>query len=229
MSERLHHLLRLSWTRTLGVFAILLLAGSAAGAGPLPAPTIDAPLAKSAGERTAVFAGGCFWGVQAVFEHVRGVKAVISGYSGGPAGQASYVAVSQGKTGHAESVSIVYDPAEISYGTLLKIFFAVAHDPTELNRQGPDTGTQYRSAIFYSDEQQRQIASAYIAELKRAKAFDAPIVTRIDPLAGFYPAEPYHQHYVARHPDNAYVVVNDLPKLSRLRSAYPSLYRDTGP
>jgi peptide-methionine (S)-S-oxide reductase len=210
---------------TIRVLAVLLLTGSTAGAGPLPAPTLDTPLAKSAGDQTAVFAGGCFWGVQAVFEHVRGVKAVTSGYSGGSADSASYGAVSQGKTGHAESVSIVYNPAEISYGTLLQVFFAVAHDPTQLNRQGPDTGSQYRSAIFYANEQQREIANAYVGELNRARAFAAPIVTRIAPLAGFYPAEPYHQHYVDRHPDNAYVVINDLPKLAQLRAAYPSLYR----
>jgi len=218
--DRLHRRLFL----LLGAIA-LLSAGCRSGAADLPDPAIDAPLAKSAGEQTAVVAGGCFWGVQAVFEHVRGVKAAVAGYSGGSAAQANYAAVSGGNTGHAESVKIVYDPATISYGKLLKIFFSVAHDPTELDRQGPDVGKQYRSAVFFADGQQRQIAAAYVSELERAKVFASPIVTHVDTLSGFYPAEDYHQHYVARHPGDLYVVVNDLPKLAQLQSKFPSLYR----
>lgn len=210
--------------------ALLLAAAPSAGAGAIPNPAVDAPLAvATAPQQSAVFAGGCFWGVQAVFEHVRGVKDAIAGYAGGPAAQADYVSVSRGGTGHAESVRVDYDPSKISYGRLLKIFFAVAHDPTELNRQGPDVGTQYRSVIFVADDQQRRIASAYLAELQQDKAFPEPIVTRIDPLTGFYPAEYYHQHFVARHPDNPYVVINDLPKLRRLKALFPALYRSTEP
>ncbi|HEX8988026.1 MAG TPA: peptide-methionine (S)-S-oxide reductase MsrA [Rhodocyclaceae bacterium] len=179
-------------------------------------------------ERSAVFAGGCFWGVEAVFEHVRGVKAAIAGYSGGSADAASYVAVSQGDTGHAESVRVIYDPARVSYESLLEVFFAVAHDPTQLDRQGPDIGSQYRSEVFYADEQQRQAATDYVAGLARSRTFRAPIVTRIEPLRGFYPAEYYHQHYVERHPDNPYVVINDAPKLKLLRAKFPRLYRDAG-
>jgi peptide-methionine (S)-S-oxide reductase len=212
----------------LGTAALLLAVSPSAGAGPLPDPAIDAPLSKSPGQQSAVFAGGCFWGVQAVFEHVQGVTAVVSGYAGGREDQADYVSVSRGNTGHAESVRVDYDPSKISYGTLLKIFFAVAHDPTELNRQGPDVGTQYRSAIFAGDDQQRRIAAAYVAELERARTFSAPIVTRIDALAAFYPAEYYHQHYVARHPDNPYVMINDLPKLRQLKARFPALYRSSG-
>jgi peptide-methionine (S)-S-oxide reductase len=210
--------------RLLGAF-LLFACGLARAASPLPDPAVDTPLASTPGEQTAVFAGGCFWGMQAVFEHVRGVKSAVSGYSGGRADQADYTAVSRGNTGHAESVRVIYDPSQISYGKLLKVFFAVAHDPTELDRQGPDSGKQYRSDVFYADEQQRRIATAYVAELNRAKAFPAPIVTRIDPLAGFYAAESYHQHYVDHHPDSLYVVFNDLPKLKQLKLQFPSLYR----
>lgn len=217
---------RLAWI--LAAIALLLAATTAAGRRDLklPDPAIDEPLAKSPGEQVAIFSGGCFWGVQAVFEHVRGVTSAISGYSGGHADQADYVDVSRGDSGHAESVKVTFDPSRISYGTLLKIFFSVAHDPTELNRQGPDVGTQYRSEIFYADEQQRRIASAYLAELGHSGTFAAPVVTRLDPLAGFYPAEYYHQHYVARHPESLYVVINDLPKLHALKARFPSLYRD---
>ncbi len=190
----------------------------------IPNPTIDAPLASSKGEQTAVIAGGCFWGIQAVFEHVKGVISVTSGYSGGAAETAHYEMVSEGNTGHAESVRIVYDPSRISYGQLLKVFFAVAHDPTELNRQGPDTGTQYRSAIFYSSEQQQRIAQAYVDQLNKANVFPRPIATRIVGLNAFYEAENYHQDYAIHHPDDPYIVINDLPKVENLRKQYGDLY-----
>lgn len=190
-----------------------------------PDPNLDAPLAKSKGQQSAVVAGGCFWGVQAVFQHVKGVLSATSGYSGGPASAAEYEVVSSGSTGHAESVKIVYDPSQISYGQLLKVFFSVAHDPTELNRQGPDTGSQYRSVIFYTDQEQRHIAQAYIAQLDAAKIFPSPIVTQVVPLQAFYPAEAYHQNYLERHPESPYIVINDLPKLARLREQFPTLYK----
>ncbi len=178
-----------------------------------------------AGERTAVLAGGCFWGVDAVFKHVRGVSRVVSGYAGGSAATAQYETVSTGTTGHAESVQITYDPSQVSYAQLLRVFFSVAHDPTELNRQGPDTGPQYRSAIFYADAEQQRTALAYIAQLNQAKAFRAPIVTQVVPLRGFYPAEEYHQNFLARHPDHPYIVYNDLPKLRALQEQFASLYK----
>jgi peptide-methionine (S)-S-oxide reductase len=180
---------------------------------------------SSASDQDAVLAGGCFWGVDGVFKHVKGVISVTSGYSGGSASTAEYETVSTGTTGHAESVKIVYDPAKISYQQLLKVFFFVAHDPTELNRQGPDTGTQYRSIIFYTDEEQKKIAQSYIAELDKSKAFSDPIVTEVVPLKRFYPAEAYHQNFLERYPDNPYIVYNDLPKLDQLRKQFPSLYR----
>ena len=194
------------------------------GGAPLPNPKMDAALAKAKGRETAVLAGGCFWGVQGVFQHVRGVLSATSGYSGGPAGAAEYEVVSSGSTGHAESVKITYDPSQISYGQLLQVFFSVAHDPTELNHQGPDYGTQYRSVIFYADQEQKRIAEAYIAQLGAAKAFGGPIVTQVVPLKAFYPAEAYHQDYLQRHPDSPYIVINDLPKLTHLREQFPSLY-----
>ena len=177
------------------------------------------------GSQVAVLAGGCFWGVDAVFKHVKGVTSVVSGYSGGSAASAQYETVSSGTTGHAESVKITYDSAKVSYGQLLQVFFAVAHDPTELNRQGPDHGTQYRSAIFYADAGQKQVAQAYIAQLDKARVFGQPIVTQVVPLKAFYPAEGYHQNFLALHPDNPYIVINDLPKLDALRRAFPVLYR----
>src|SRR6266550_2395238 len=170
-----------------------------ASATAIPDPAVDAPLATAKGEQVAVLAGGCFWGIEAVFEHVKGVKAVKSGYSGGSAGTAQYEKVSTGETGHAESVQIIYDPSQVTYGQLLKVFFSVAHDPTELNRQGPDTGTQYRSAIFYSNDDQRRIALAYIDQLDQAKVFGSPIVTQVGALKAFYEAESYHQNYLAHH------------------------------
>ena len=191
----------------------------------IPDPVVDAPLAATKGEQTAVLAGGCFWGIEAVFEHVKGVIDVDSGYSGGTASTAHYEIVSGGRTGHAESVRIKYDPSKISYGQLLKVFFSVAHDPTLLNRQGPDTGTQYRSAIFCANEDQKRIAQAYIDQLNQAKVFDRPIVTAVTMGSTFYVAEDYHQDYVVHHPDEAYIVINDLPKVANLRKQFPNLYR----
>ena len=190
----------------------------------IPDPALNAPLAIAKGEQTAVLAGGCFWGIEAVFEHVKGVTNVTSGYSGGSAETANYELVSSGVTGHAESVRITYDPSQISYGQLLKVFFAVAHDPTELNRQGPDTGTQYRSAIFYSDDEQKRIAEAYIKQLNQAKVFKRPIATQVSGLTSYHPAEAYHQDYAARHPDDSYIVMHDRPKVANLRRQFPTLY-----
>ncbi len=190
----------------------------------LPNPVIDAPLATTKGEQTVVIAGGCFWGVQAVFEHVKGVISVSAGYSGGAADTAHYEMVSAGNTGHAESVRIKYDPSQISYGQLLKVYFAVAHDPTELNRQGPDTGTQYRSAIFYGSAEQKNIADAYIAQLNQAGVFKRTIVTQVVALKAFYEAEAYHQDYAVHHPDEPYIAINDLPKVAALRKQLPELY-----
>jgi peptide-methionine (S)-S-oxide reductase len=197
-----------------------------ASATKIPDPAVDAPLASARGEQTAVLAGGCFWGVEAVFEHVKGVSGVKSGYAGGSASTARYDQVSSGTTGHAESVQIVYDPSQISYGQLLKVFFSVAHDPTEFNRQGPDTGTQYRSAIFYSSEEQKRIALAYIEQLNKADVFGQEIVTQVAPLDSFHEAEAYHQDYLARHPNQPYIVINDLPKVENLRKELPGLYKE---
>ena len=211
--------------------AILLISTSmacniaTASATKIPDPVLDAPLASTKSEQTAVLAGGCFWGVEAVFEHVKGVTDVKSGYSGGSGATAQYGKVSTGETGHAESVRITYDPSQISYGRLLKVFFSVAHDPTELNRQGPDRGTQYRSAIFYSNEEQKSIAQAYIDQLNKAKLFGAPIVTQVTPLESFHEAESYHQDYLAHHPDEPYIVINDMPKVENLRKQLPDLYK----
>jgi peptide-methionine (S)-S-oxide reductase len=193
-------------------------------AGPLPDPAVDTPLAKQPAKATAVFAGGCFWGVEAVFENVKGVTDAVSGYSGGGLASPSYEQVSSGATGHAESVRVTYDPSRVTYGQLLKVFFAVAHDPTQLNRQGPDTGTQYRSAIFFADAEQQRVAQAYIAQLKDAKSFRRPIVTEVVPLKAFYPAEAYHQNYLVQHPEQPYIVINDLPKLAALKQELPQLY-----
>jgi peptide-methionine (S)-S-oxide reductase len=186
-------------------------------------PAVDNP--KSAGSmQTAVLAGGCFWGVQGVFEHVRGVKNVIAGYAGGEKATAQYETVSSGTTGHAESVQITFDPAVISYGQLLQIAFSVVHDPTQLNRQGPDSGTQYRSVIFYSDDSQKRIAQAYISQLEQSHAFARPIVTRVDPLKGFYPAERYHQDYLINNPTQPYIAIYDIPKIQNFRRTFPELY-----
>jgi peptide-methionine (S)-S-oxide reductase len=207
----------------------IILAGAVAchagerGAVVVPNPTVDAKLAAGP-QQSAVIAGGCFWGIQAVFQHVKGVVNATSGYSGGSAKTADYEQVSDGDTGHAESVKITYDPAQVTYGQLLRVFFSVAHDPTELNRQGPDTGSQYRSSIFYANEEQKHIAEAYIAQLESAKVFPRKIVTQIVPLKAFYPAEAYHQNYAILHPDNPYIVYNDAPKVAHLQQQLPELY-----
>jgi peptide-methionine (S)-S-oxide reductase len=190
----------------------------------LPSPAVDGAIAASKSEQTAVVAGGCFWGVQAVFQHVKGVTNATSGYSGGSSKTAEYELVSTGETGHAESVKITYDPSQITYGQLLRVFFSVAHDPTQLNRQGPDTGSQYRSVIFYNTDEQKRIAEAYIVQLEKARVFPRAIVTQIVPLKGFYPAEAYHQDYAAHHPDNPYIVYNDAPKVAHLRQEFPEIY-----
>ena len=192
----------------------------------LPDPAQDIAASKRPGQQAAVFAGGCFWGVQAVFQHLNGVLSATSGYSGGEASSARYETVSGGRSGHAEAVRVVYDPAKISYGQLLKVFFSVAHDPTQLNRQGPDRGTQYRSAIFAADAEQEKTARAYVAQLDQAKAFPARIVTQIAPLSAFYPAEDYHQDYLRLHPNQPYIVINDLPKLAALKQRFPTFYKD---
>jgi peptide-methionine (S)-S-oxide reductase len=192
---------------------------------PFPAPAVDAALASTSSKQTAVFAGGCFWGVQAVFEHLKGVSSATSGYAGGYVKSPSYESVSLGVTGHAETASIAYDPSQLTYGQLLMVFFSVAHDPTQWNRQGPDTGSQYRSAIFYTNAEQKRIAQAYIAQLDAAKVYSRPIVTKVEPFRGFYPAESYHQEYLKNNPDNPYIVYNDLPKLENLKKDFPALYR----
>jgi peptide-methionine (S)-S-oxide reductase len=186
-------------------------------------PIVNIPAPKTPGLQTAVFAGGCFWGVEGVFEHLKGVSKVVSGYAGGSKNTANYEAVSAGSTDHAESVQITYDPQKISYGQLLKVFFVIAHDPTELNRQGPDTGTQYRSAIFFTNNDQKKVAEAYIKQLNSAHVFPKPIVTQIAAFQQFYPAEEHHQDFIARNPKYPYVVVNDLPKLDRLRQEFPEM------
>ena len=193
----------------------------------VPAATTDLPLAPAKGSQTLVVAGGCFWGVDAVFKHVKGVTSVTSGYAGGEKATADYEAVSTGSTGHAESVNIVYDPSQVTVGQLLRVFFSVAHNPTELNRQGPDHGTQYRSAIFYRDAEQKRIADAYIAQLQAAKIYPGPIVTQVAPLVAFYPAEAYHQNYLQLHPMQPYIVINDKPKVEALKTIFPTMYRDS--
>src|SRR5580692_10918398 len=189
----------------------------------VPPPAVDNPKAPGSLE-TAVLAGGCFWGVQGVFEHVRGVQKVVAGYAGGDRSTAQYETVSSGTTGHAESVKITFDPAAVSYGQILQIAFSVVHDPTQLNRQGPDVGTQYRSAIFYADDTQKRIAEAYIGQLDSSHAFPRAIVTRVDPLEGFYPAEDYHQDYLIHNPTAPYIAMFDLPKVENFKRTYPELY-----
>ena len=217
------------FSRVYGVFLTVLFMGviacSAGDRGTsIPKAVVDVPLATTEGEQTAVVAGGCFWGIQAVFQHVKGVVSATSGYSGGMAKTAKYELVSTGETGHAESVKITYDPSKITYGQILRIFFSVAHVPTQLNRQGPDEGTQYRSSIFYESDEQKRIAEAYIAQLEQSKVFPRPIVTQVVPLKAFYPAEAYHQDYAARHPDSMYIVYNDAPKVVHLREQFPEFY-----
>lgn len=208
---------------SIGLFSLALASGFAQAA--IPDYAGSQPKAATRGPATAVFAGGCFWGVDAVFKHVKGVSDVVSGYSGGNSATARYLLVGSGTTGHAESVQVTYDPSKVTYAELLKVFFDVAHDPTQLNRQGPDVGTQYRSAIFYANDQQKEIAQRYIAQLDQAKAFARPIVTQVVPLDGFYPAEAYHQNYLELHPDQPYIVYNDLPKLAHLKKDYAGWYQ----
>jgi peptide-methionine (S)-S-oxide reductase len=210
--------------RLTGAIALLLLVACDSARAALPDPAVDAPAASAKGQQTAVLAGGCFWGIEAVFKHLKGVTGATSGYAGGSAQSANYRTVSSGSTGHAEAVSVTFDPSQVSYGQILKVFFAVAHDPTQLNGQGPDIGTQYRSAIFYADEEQKRIAQAYIDQLGKAKVFPRPVVTQIVPLQKFYPAEDYHQDYAARHPNDPYIMFNDLPKVAELRQQFPDRY-----
>lgn len=208
-----------------GAFGLLRTAQSTESATKIPPPTRDEQPGATHAE-TAVFAGGCFWGVQGVFQHVRGVKQVVSGYAGGAAGTAHYDVVSEGKSGHAESVQVTFDPAQITYGRLLQVFFSVAHNPTQLNYQGPDHGTQYRSAVFPQNAEQRAIATAYIAQLDASHAFHERIATKVEDFKGFYSAEAYHQNYLTLHPDSGYIAINDLPKIDYLKQMFPDLYRD---
>jgi len=215
---------------TVAVVAALVVVGSrwmcarASDAVPLPPPSVDARPAARHGSQTVVLAGGCFWGIEAVFRHVKGVTEATSGYAGGSAETATYELVSTGDTGHAESVRVTFDPGQVSIGQLLQVFFSVAHDPTELDKQGPDQGTQYRSAIFFSDPEQKRVADAYIAQLDGAKVFHGRIVTQVVPLRAFYPAEGHHQNYAALHPYDPYIVINDAPKVAHLRQLFPALY-----
>jgi peptide-methionine (S)-S-oxide reductase len=204
--------------------AVACRAGSGASAA-VPAPVVDEAKASASAKQTAVVAGGCFWGIQAVFQHVKGVVGATSGYAGGSMKNPDYDAVSSGRTGHAESVQIVYDPSKVSYGELLRVFFSVALDPTEVNRQGPDHGTQYRSVIFYGNDEQKKIAEAYIAQLDQAKVFRGKIATQVTPLQAFYPAEGYHQNYATVHPNDPYIVYNDAPKVANLRKEFPELWK----
>ena len=208
-----------------GVAFVARLAASSPAAVEIPAPAHDERIANAKTE-TAVFAGGCFWGIQAVFQHMKGVVSATSGYAGGTVNNPSYEHVSSGATGHAESVRVVFDPSQVTYGQLLQVFFSVAHDPTELNRQGPDVGTQYRSALFYMNESQKTTAEAYIAQLEKAHAFPQPIVTQVAALKGFYPAEAYHQNYAELHPNDPYIVFNDAPKVANLKKRFPALYSE---
>jgi peptide-methionine (S)-S-oxide reductase len=209
---------------TASLFAATAWPANSGAPATVPPPAVDAPRAAASSQQTAVVAGGCFWGVQAVFQHVKGVISATSGYSGGSKKNPDYETVSTGETGHAESVEIVYDPSQITYGELLRVFFSVAHDPTELNRQGPDEGTQYRSVIFYRNDEQKRIAEAYIAQLDQAKIFKHRIVTQVVPLQAFYPAEAYHQNYAALHPNQPYIYFNDAPKVEHLKQNLPDLY-----
>jgi peptide-methionine (S)-S-oxide reductase len=222
-------------SRVIGIAAVLVVAfvalgvftgTKAAGRTPIPAAASDAALSAAPGKQTAVFAGGCFWGTQSVFERVKGVVDTTVGYAGGSADTATYDQVTTETTGHAESVKVVYDPSRITYGQLLRIFFSVAHDPTQLNRQGPDVGTSYRSSIFYANEEQHKISLDYIAQLEAAHVFPGKIVTQVVPLKGFYTAEEYHQHYADQNPDNPYILVCDRPKVEALKAQFPELFQD---
>lgn len=226
MDLDIKRLARLSVIAASATLAACGLAGAADKTYALPDPVVDAPLAKSTSQQTLVVAGGCFWGIDAVFKHVKGVTSATSGYSGGEASTARYELVGTGATGHAEAVKVVYDPSKVTVGQLLKVFFSVAHDPTELNRQGPDHGTQYRSAIFYDGPEQKRVVQAYVDQLQQAKVFPSRIVTQVAPLVGFYPAEDYHQNYLKLHPNQPYIVINDLPKLDALKTRFPSMYTE---
>ena len=208
-----------------GALVLIAPIGRAEPAVAVQPPAVDETVPKTATSETAVFAGGCFWGVQGVFQHVKGVTNALSGYSGGEKGTAQYETVSSGSTGHAESVKVTFDPRQVSYGRLLQIYFSVAHDPTELNRQGPDTGTQYRSEIFAANADQAKIAKSYIAQLDKANAFGAPIVTKIEALRGFYAAEGYHQDFLTLNPTYPYIAINDVPKVEALKRLFPDSYR----
>ena len=210
----------------LSAWAVLGTGVAAENAVKLPAPALDMPAATQSTRETAVFAGGCFWGVQAVFQHTRGVLNAVSGYAGGQKETANYDSIGSGQTGHAESVQISYDPKQISYGKLLQIYFSVAHDPTQLNFQGPDNGTQYRSAVFYTNASQKEVAERYVAQLDAAKVFPRKIVTQLTPLQAFYPAEAYHQDYATLHPDSMYIERFDLPKIANLKTMMPEAYRE---
>jgi peptide-methionine (S)-S-oxide reductase len=216
-----HHIVR--------AFLLTILVAVAAPNPPIPPPSTDVSLASKPGKEKAVFAGGCFWGVQSVFQRVKGVLSTTAGYSGGSAQTATYKQVVTETTGHAESVEVIYDPSRITYGQLLRIYFSVAHDPTELNRQGPDVGTSYRSAIFYTNAEQQRLAKAYIAQLDGQKVFPKPIVTDVTPLQAFYPAEDYHQDYAYNHPENPYIQVCDRPKIEALKQQFPELFLDYKP
>ncbi len=225
----------LAGARRPAALAALLVAGVAAFAvsrsaaeevRPVPAPAVDENVATAPASETAIVAGGCFWGVQGVFQHVKGVTAAVSGYAGGEASTATYDEVSTGSTGHAESVRITYDPRKITYGRILQIYFSAAHNPTELNRQGPDRGTQYRSTIFPTSDEQARVAQAYKAQLNQAHAYDAALVTTIEPGRAFYPAEEHHQDFLARNPSYPYIAINDIPKVEAVKRLYPDLYRD---
>jgi peptide-methionine (S)-S-oxide reductase len=206
--------------------AVLSTLGSAVAAVNIPGPATDEPVGAPGARETAVLAGGCFWGMQGVFEHVRGVDRAVSGYAGGTEATAHYDQVSTSTTGHAESVQITFEPSQITYGQLLHIYFSVAHDPTQLNRQGPDRGTQYRSAIFPQNATQHQVAEAYIGQLNKAGVFAAPIVTHLEGVSGFFPAEAYHQDFLNSNPTDPYIAVNDMPKLDDLKHQFPNLYRE---
>jgi peptide-methionine (S)-S-oxide reductase len=216
--------------RTLFAIPLIGLAITAARAAEpavsIPVPAVDMLAPSGAGPQTVVLAGGCFWGVQGVFEHTKGVTRAVSGYSGGKKETAHYQMVGTERTGHAESVAVTFDPKQISYGKVLQIYFSVAHNPTELNYQGPDQGPSYRSAIFYANEDQKRVAEAYIAQLDKAHVFPSPIVTKLEPLTGFYPAEDYHQDFLVLHPSYPYIVFNDLPKVDNLKKLFPDFYRD---
>jgi len=216
------------WMKNLSVLVVALTVGVGCRAVTrtnVPVPAVDEPLAHAPGKETAVFAGGCFWGTQSVFERVKGVLSTKAGYAGGSASTATYDQVTTETTDHAESVRVTYDPSKITYGKLLQIFFSVVHDPTQLNRQGPDVGTSYRSVIFYTNEQQRKVSAAYIAQLDAAKTFPKPIVTQVTPLKGFFDAESYHQDYALHNPDNPYILVCDKPKIDALKEQFPELFQ----